>query len=500
MFTANLTRNQQSAVICLALALVTAALYWPMTHHEFINLDDQQYITQNAHVQAGLTWPGMVWAFETTEAANWHPLTWISHMLDCQLYGSYPGGHHATNLLLHIANTLLLFLLLNQMTGALWRSAFVAALFAWHPLHVESVAWAAERKDVLSGFFFLLTLIAYTRYVTSGGWRVTGKEEIAPASDPSRATRHPSLYYWLALLFFACGLMSKPMVVTLPFVLLLLDFWPLGRFSSFKFQVSSSEKPSTPVNRAQAESAARLICEKLPFFALALAGSMATYLAQKAGGATWSQHALPFHLRMANALLAYVRYISKTFWPADLAVVYPYPHHWPAGLAAGAALLLILWTGLFLWRARRSPYLFVGWFWFLGTLIPAIGLVQVGPQSMADRYMYLPGIGLFILVAWGLNDFLNLRPQWRQMIALAGGAALAGCLVVTRLQLGCWQNSIKLLTHTVAVTPDNYTACNFLGRALDGAGRRRKPWRATPSRCGLNRTIRMRNTISAWPC
>ena len=467
MFAANLTKNRQSAVICLALALVTAALYWPMTHHEFVAFDDEGYITGNPHVNAGLTWSGAVWAFQSGYAANWHPLTWISHMLDCQLYGSYPGGHHATNLLLHIANTLLLFLLLNQMTGALWRSAFVAALFAWHPLHVESVAWAAERKDVLSGFFFLLTLIAYTRYVTSDKCQVTGT-----ASFLSRVKCHVSPYYFLALFFFACGLMSKPMVVTLPFVLLLLDFWPLGRFSSFKFQVSSSEKPSTLNIQPSTESATRLICEKLPFFALALAGSMVTYLVQKSGGAFWSSNVLPLQLRVPNALVAYVRYISKTFWPVDLAFIYPYPRHWPAGLAAGAALMVLLWTGLFLWRARRNPYLFVGWFWFLGTLVPTIGLVQVGVQSMADRYMYLPGIGLFILVVWGLNDVLNLRPQWRPMLTLAGGVSLAGCLAVASLQLGYWQNSMRLFLHAVKVTTDNYAAYNCLGGVLEKAGKK----------------------------
>src|ERR1039457_3725749 len=225
MFTAKLTKNQLSALICLALALVTTALYWPVTHHNFINFDDDDYITNNSHVQAGLTWAGVIWAFQSGSAANWHPLTWLSHMLDCQLYGLNPGGHHSTNLLFHVANILLLFLLLRQLTGALWRSAFVAALFAWHPLHVESVAWAAERKDVLSAFFWMLALMAYTRYVTSDKWRVT---RAAPASSP--VPRHPSLHYFLALFFFACGLMSKPMVVTLPFVLLLLDFWPLNRF------------------------------------------------------------------------------------------------------------------------------------------------------------------------------------------------------------------------------------------------------------------------------
>jgi tetratricopeptide (TPR) repeat protein len=381
------------------------------------------------------------------------------------LYGLYPGGHHSTNLLFHVVNTLLLFLWLRQLTGALWRSAFVAALFAWHPLHVESVAWAAERKDVLSAFFWMLALMAYTRYVTSDKWRVTRAD---PASSP--VTRHPSLHYFLALFFFACGLMSKPMVVTLPFVLLLLDFWPLNRFSSFQFQISSSEEPSTLNHQPSTESAFRLIYEKLPFFALTLAAGVVTYSVQTSGRTLWSPAERPFSSRVANALWAYERYISKTFWPADLSIFYPYPHHWPAGLVIGAASLLAIWSGLLIWRARQNPCLFVGWFWFLGTLIPTIGLVQVGSQSMADRYMYIPSVGLFILVAWGFNDFLNWRPHWRRITTFAGGVALAGCLVGTEIQLSYWQNSIKLFRHAIEVTTDNFVAYTCLGETLSDLG------------------------------
>jgi Tfp pilus assembly protein PilF len=470
MFTANPTRKQLSAVICLTLALVTAALYWPVLHHPFINVDDEQYITSNPYVQGGLTWPGIVWAFKNTEAANWHPLTWISHMLDCQLFGLNPSGHHLTSLLFHVANTLLLFLWLKQLTGlrpdtragasspqagTVWRSAFVAALFAWHPLRIESVAWAAERKDVLSAFFWMLALIAYTRYAQKRS-RVEGRGSRADIVVQALDSRLSALDYILALLFFVCGLMSKPMVVTLPFVLLLLDFWPLNRL-----QLQSSGR-----------AVASLVFEKLPFFALALAGSVVTYLIQRSGGAVWSSAVLPFHARVANALLAYMRYLSKTFWPADLAIIYPYSRHWPVMAVIGAALLLAIWSGLFLRRARQNPYLPAGWFWFLGTLIPAIGLVQVGSQSMADRYTYLPSIGLFILIVWGLNDFLQVRPQGRKMAMLIGGLALTGCLVGTTIQLNCWQNSIKLLRHAIKVTPDNFVACNFLGRALDDLGQK----------------------------
>ena len=469
MLTVKLTKNQTSALICLALALVTAALYWPISHHDFVNFDDDDYIINNSHVKAGLTWTGTIWAFQTGDAANWHPLTWLSHMLDCQWYGLYPGGHHSTNLLFHIANTLLLFLWLRQLTGALGRSALVAALFAWHPLHVESVAWAAERKDVLSAFFWMLTLIAYTRYAQKRS-RIEGRGPGEYSAVPALDSRRPTFDYLLALFFFACGLMSKPMVVTLPFVLLLLDFWPLNRFSGFHFRVSSHEEPSMLNGKRSTPSARRLIFEKLPFFALTLAASVVTYFVQTSGRALWSPGDLTFSSRVANALWAYERYISKTFWPVDLSFFYPYPRHWPAGLVIGAALLLALWSGLLIWHARPKSYLFVGWFWFLGTLIPTIGLVQVGSQSIADRYMYLPSIGLFILVVWGVNDFLNGHPRWRRMTTFAGGVALAGCLMGTEIQLGYWQNSIKLFQHAIEVTTDNFVAYTCLGETLRDLG------------------------------
>jgi protein O-mannosyl-transferase len=435
-----LTENQLFAIICLALGMMTLAVYWPLTSHPFINFDDDDYIVGNSHVTSGLAWENVIWAFQTGAAGNWHPLTWISHMMDCNLYGLNPGGHHLTNLLLHIANALLLFLLLKQMTGAMWRSAFVAALFAWHPLHVESVAWAAERKDVLSAFFWMLTLLAYVRFANR-----------SKVQNPKSKA-----FYALALFFFACGLMSKPMVVTLPFVLLLLDFWPLQRFTIYdlRFTILS-----------------RLVLEKIPFFALAAAASIVTFLVQKTAGA-FGQSPLP--LRLANTTLAYVRYLSKLFWPADLAIVYPYPHHWPALFVTGAALLLAAWTVLFLFRARQNPYLVVGWFWFLGTLVPAIGLVQVGAQSMADRYTYIPGIGLFILVVWGANALFDLRPARKKFLPLAGGAALLGCLAVTSLQLNYWQNSIQLFLHAINVTTDNYVAFNTLGKAFERAGQKDK--------------------------
>jgi protein O-mannosyl-transferase len=432
MSTARPTRNQLPAVICLVLALVTSIAYWPITRHGFTNFDDDGYITGNAHVKSGLTWPGLVWASKNTETTNWHPLTWLSHMLDCQLYGLYPGGHHSTNLIFHVANTLLLFLLLKQLTGALWRSAFVAALFAWHPLHVESVAWAAERKDVLSAFFWLLTLMAYARY--------------ARESKDQRAKS--KAFYGLSLLTFACGLMSKPMVVTLPFVLLLLDFWPLGRFS--------------------VQNTARLVLEKIPFFALAAVGSVLTYLVQKTGGAVSSDTLL---FRLMNASGSYLRYILKTIWPADLAVIYPFPGHGLAGLAIVAAILLAVASGWIIFLARRCPWLLVGWFWFLGTLVPVIGLVQIGSQSMADRYMYLPAIGLFILVVWGLNDLFGSQPQKQKILAGAGIAALAACLACTRVQIQYWRDSISLFRHAIEATTGNHVAYACLAQALDAVDR-----------------------------
>jgi tetratricopeptide (TPR) repeat protein len=444
--------GKKFVLICLALALVTAALYWPITHNGFINFDDDQYVVGNTHVTSGLTWTNVVWAFTTGEAANWHPLTWMSHMVDCDLYGLNPGGHHLTNLLIHVANTLLLFLLLNQMTGAMWRSAFVAAFFAWHPLHVESVAWASERKDTLSTFFWLLTLMAYARYAQSAAssrWQVATDK----TATPSPVTRHPSLCYALALIFFAGGLMSKPMVVTLPFVLLLLDFWPLGRIANYELWTTNWKN---------------LLLEKIPFFILAAAGSAVTYLIQKTAGAMW---ATSWDTRLENVVLAYVRYISKLFWPENLAIVYSYPNHWPALLAAGAALLLLTWTALSVYRARQFPYLPVGWFWFLGTLVPTIGLVQVGAQSIADRYTYIPSIGFFIVVVWGACDLAQRWPERGKFLPIAGVVALIGCLGVTSIQIGYWHNSKTLFLHAIGVTTDNYVAENCLGKAFEKAGR-----------------------------
>lgn len=425
-------RKQLTAAICFALAAGTIVVYFPILWHGFLNYDDPDYILDNPHVKGGLTWSDIVWAFEPTGyAANWHPLTWISHMADCQLFGLDPAGHHFVNVLFHTANALLLFILLNNLTGAIWRSAFVAALFAWHPLHVESVAWASERKDVLSAFSWMLALLSYAKYASSG-------KRMFLASG----------FYWLTLLFFACGLMSKPMVVTLPFVLLLLDFWPLQRFNL----------PALP----------RLVTEKIPFFILMLGSCLMTLIVQK--HALWSSASLPFQFRLANALMSYIRYISKIFCPANLALIYPYPHSWPLAGVVIAAVVLAVLSIIFIFQAKRFPYLAVGWFWFLGTLVPAIGLVQVGVQAMADRYTYLPAIGIFILATWGVSDLLNSSPRKTAICAFAGGAALIACLVLTSLQLRYWQNSLRIFAHTVEVTTDNYAADDCLGKTLNNLG------------------------------
>jgi protein O-mannosyl-transferase len=440
--------------VCLLLAVATLSVYWPVARHDFVNYDDGDYVTGNLHVQSGLNWENVLWAFGTGHASNWHPLTWLSHMLDCQLFGMNPGAQHLVNLGFHIVNTLLCFLLLRHMTGAHGRSAVVAALFALHPLHVESVAWISERKDVLSTLFLLLTLWAYVCFVENRGERRRKKgerrEEIA-----SRSRLPSSIFYLLALLCFALGLMSKPMLVTLPFMLLLLDYWPLERF---QFGVRSSGF----------NTLLRLLWEKLPFFALSAASCVVTFLAQRKGGAVSTS--LSVAERLANALVSYVRYISKMFWPEKLSVLYPHPGHWPAWVVVGcAALLLALCVGVIL-LARTRRYLLVGWLWFVGGLVPVIGLIQVGIQSMADRYTYVPLIGLFVMVVWGLSDVLA-HWRWRAQ-ALASGAslALAACVLLTSRQIGYWRNSETLFQHAVAATDRNYLAYNNLGFYLSNRG------------------------------
>ncbi len=409
------------------LLLLTLALYWPALTHDFVNYDDPGYVTENLHVQAGLSWDNLKWAFTHSMAVNWHPLTVLSHMLDCQLFGLKPWGHHLTSLLLHAVNTALVFLLLRGLTGSTWRSWAVAALFGVHPVHVESVAWVAERKDVLSACFGLLCLIFYTRYA---------REKIG-----NRKSEIGN--YLLALLFLGLGLISKSMLVTWPFVMLLLDCWPLAR----------------------RQAGWRLVWEKLPFFAVVIGMSVVTFLVQKSAGAVATLDIKPLDARVGNALIAYGRYLAKIFLPTDLAVFYPYPRHWPVGEVVLEGGLLAGLTLLFWWQRRRA-YFLTGWCWFIGTLVPVIGLIQVGSQSMADRYAYLPSIGVLVLAVWGVTE---LTRTWRhQMVGLsaAGLAVLTACVPLTRQQLGYWQNSETLFRHTIAVTGESGIANECLGEAL----------------------------------
>ena len=447
--------------LCLLLAATTLAVFWPVTGHDFINFDDPDYVTENVQVQRGLTWPGVIWAFRTNHTGNWHPLTWLSHMLDGQLYGLSPRGHHFTSLAIHVANALLLLVILRRVTGELWPSAFVAGLFALHPAHVESVAWVAERKDVLSTFFWMLTLWAYGCYAgkceaIARGLRST---QHAARNTPfwSPATQSPVLYYSLALVFFALGLMSKPMVVTLPFVLLLLDYWPLRRVAGFDFHapLTSSRKVLS------------LIVEKVPFLVMAIACSAVTFHVQRQAGAVGEN---PLADRIWSAVISHVRYLGKLFWPENMAVFYPRPAEWSMGTAFGAAATLLAVTVLVLWLGRCRPFLPVGWFWYLGTLVPVIGIVQVGEQALADRYTYIPFIGLFIMIAWGVAAMTGSWRERQLLLIGATTAVLAACILCTRAHLRHWQSSESLFAHALAVTKDNAVAHNNLGAVFEEKG------------------------------
>jgi tetratricopeptide (TPR) repeat protein len=419
----------------LLLALTVAAL-GRVCGNDFVNYDDGDYVSENRQVQAGLTRESVAWAFTTTHAANWHPLTWLSLQLDHQLYGMAAWGYHLTNLLLHAANVLLLFLALRRLTGAVWRSALVAALFAVHPLHVESVAWVSERKDVLSGLFWMLTLLAYAGYAERPGWR----------------------RYLLVLLAFALGLMAKPMLVTLPCVLLLLDYWPLRRWRPAA-EVPSHVPPASPL---------RLVLEKLPLFALVAASCAATLFAQRPTVAALVH--LPFPFRLANAFTSYADYIGKMFWPTHLAALYPYPRAWFLWELLAAATVLVPVSLLALGTARQRPYIIVGWLWYLGTLVPVIGLVQVGKQQMADRYTYIPLVGLFLLLVWWAADLLAARPR-RQALAIALAAlVLLPCTALSWRQAGSWHDTESLWTHARDVTTDNADAFINVGSCLAARG------------------------------
>ena len=413
-------------LVAVGLVLLTLLAMGSLGQFDFICFDDSGYVTNNSHVLTGLTPSNLLWALTTGRQCNWHPLTWWSHMLDAQCFGRWAGGHHLTSLLLHLANSVLVFVLLERMTEATWRSAMVAALFAIHPLHVESVAWVAERKDVLSTFFGLWTMLAYVAYI----------------DRPSR------MRYALVAGLLALGLMAKPMLVTLPCVLLLLDYWPLGRLAS---------QPGS----AWPQQARRLVLEKMPLLAIVVASCVITYLVQKHGGALKN---VSFLERSENSLVSYVGYLRKGFWPMDLAVFYPWPEELPLATVVAAGLFLVAVTVAVLVAAKRGfHYAAVGWFWYLGTLVPVIGLVQVGEQAMADRYSYLPLVGIFILVVWGAHDLVGRYVWGRRALAVLGGVVLLNCLVITTIQVQFWRNTETLMRRVLEVSPRAWAAHNSLG-------------------------------------
>ncbi|MGA8764847.1 MAG: tetratricopeptide repeat protein, partial [Candidatus Sulfotelmatobacter sp.] len=426
--------EKRNAIVCLLLAIITLALYNPVNRHPFVNYDDDLYVTANPHVRQGLTWTTFTWALTSTEQANWHPLTWMSHAIDCSLFRLNPAGHHFTSVLLHAVNVMLLFLLLMYTTGRMRPSLFVAALFAVHPINVESVAWIAERKNLLCTLFFLLTLWAYAWYAQKPDWK----------------------RYLPVVTLFAAGLASKPMVITLPFVLLLWDYWPLGRVRG----VSSGgdSKAQVPLSR--------LVLEKLPLLALSAASAAITMVAQQAGGAVRSTEEFALGVRVENAISACAMYLWKMVWPVRLAPLYPHPGSSLAAWKVAVAALVLLAIAAIALRFRTHRYLLVGWLWFLGTLVPVAGLVQVGDAAMADRYAYIPLIGVFIMIGFGAADLAeaNKLGAWAQLIGAA--AMLIALALVANRQMGYWRSSRDLWAHALAVTQNNFVAEDNMGGAL----------------------------------
>jgi tetratricopeptide (TPR) repeat protein len=445
--------QKRRSIFCLLLVLATIALYNPLTRAPFLNFDDAAHVTDNPHVRAGLTWKTVVWAFETSETSDWHPITWLSHALDCQLFGLNPSGPHTINVLLHAANVVLLFLILESATSLAWRSLVVAALFALHPINVESVAWVSERKTVLSMLFFLLALAAYSWYA-----------------------RRPGVGRYMAVtLAYALGLMSKAQVITFPFALLLLDYWPLGRFGQSSWQRSGQGlgRPGE-ADRELAGAADRgpssfvsLIWEKVPWFALSAVSAVITMKVE----APATQSKLPLWIHLGNAALAYVKYLRRAFWPVNLALIYPHPEGSisirAVALSAFAIIAITILAVLF---RQRRPY-FVGWFWFLGTLVPMIGLVQIGVHAMADRYAYIPLLGIFVIVCWGAADLIKIWPV-PAAVSFAGAAAILLTLAIAlHQQVGFWGDNVTLWTHTLEITEGNYSAEDNLATALIAQGR-----------------------------
>lgn len=456
------------AVLGALLLLLVLWAFFPVIQHPFCYLDDDAYVAQNAQVQRGLTWDGLVWAFGRLHGAHtyWHPLTWISHMLDCQVFGVKPMGHHLVNLLLHVLNTALVFVVFWQVTGAPGRCLLLAALFALHPLQVDTVAWVAERKNLLATVFWLLTIWTYARYAQeaqaqrpAGNVKMRAGPHPAPGNAPL-ASRPPlrALFYLLSVILFALGLMCKPVLVTLPLVLLLVDYWPLRRF-----------QPRS--GRRVGSVAGRLVWEKIPFLVLAAASSGITVAAHRALG-MWENAAaaLSMGFRVENALVAYCRYIGKAIWPSNLAIFYPLPDAWPMWLVGLCGLGLLAASGLALGCARNRPYGFVGWFWFVGVLVPFIGLIQAGQQAMADRFAYVPLLGLFLVLVWAAHDLLQGWRHGTVAFAAAGVGAVLLCTAITRRQIGYWTDGETLFRHAAAVTDSNAVVLNCLGIAQDRKG------------------------------
>jgi len=436
----SILKNNPKTVISIVLVGMIVGVYFQVYAFEFVGFDDNEYVYENPHVTTGISLENIIWSFTAFHSNNWHPLTWISHMMDCQVFGLHPGWHHLVNLLFHILNSVLLFLVFSKMTGGLWQSAFIAAVFAIHPLHVESVAWVAERKDVLSAFFWMLTLWGYQAYVKLPGIK----------------------RYIGVLLFFTLGLLSKPMLVTLPFVLLLLDYWPLGRI---QFQEKQCDFTHCVLSQKN------LILEKIPLFILSGVSSVMTFGAQNHGGVVKSFETFPMINRIANAFVSYLSYMGKMIYPENLAFQYPYPENLALWKGTGAVLMVLLITLLAMHLAVKRPYFIVGWLWYLGTLVPVIGLVQVGMQSMADRYMYIPMVGLLMVVSWGVSEFIQ---RWKTLKTVSAASAMIIIpllMVVSWKQTGYWATSNKMLEHTLKVTSNNYIAHDTLGVNLFLAGK-----------------------------
>jgi hypothetical protein len=462
------TENKRTGLVVLVLLLLTLAIYWPVQGYDFVQYDDPDYVFENQTVVKGITPYGLMWSFVDAHAANWHPVTWISHMLDCQFFGLNPGAHHLVNLLLHCSNCALLFLFLRTTTSALWPSLLVAALFAWHPLRVESVAWISERKDVLSGFFFMLTLLAYARYARTEA----ENHETRPAKSESKfsifnfqfSVRNPSFWFPLTLAFFTLGLLSKPMLVTVPAILLLLDYWPLKRIADGPPESHRFEIPWP------------LIREKIPFFLLCLMVALITPFAQKTAGAVISLQSEGIPARLENSLAGYLGYLVKFFWPHDLSFLYLRPSSVPVStLLIAALVLLAISVFVFkpLWTLPKCSvdsdsrrHMVVGWFWYLIMVLPVCGLAQAGLQSMADRYTYLPMIGVGIMLAWTARELAVLlrdRPACQHIFTGTLCALLLVCVFLTRQQIQYWQNTETLMDHALQIDPNNYVAHQNLG-------------------------------------